>query len=154
MDQMICPCSSGQQYRLCCARYLEQGSIAEDAEHLMRSRYCAYVFGQVDYLQATWQAGFRPSSIQIDQRIKWIGLQIIKFAPGAEQATVEFEAKMLVGNRVEVMHECSSFVKEQGRWFYTDGVMLVPLSRPWSPQSNQACPCASGKKFKRCCRLS
>lgn len=153
MDQMICPCSSGQQYRLCCGPYLEQGGIAADAQQLMRSRYCAYTSAKVDYLLATWQAGYRPPSIEIDPRIKWIGLQVIKFAQSAEQASVEFEAKMLVDNRVEAMHECSSFIKEEGRWFYRDGIMLPALSRPWSPQSNQVCPCGSGKKFKRCCRV-
>jgi len=34
---------------------------------------------------------------------------------------------------------------------YTDGEMLAPSFTPWKPARNEACPCGSGKKFKRCC---
>ena len=64
---------------------------------------------------------------------------------------VEFEARLLVDGRVEAMHENSNFVRQQGRWLYTDGETLAPSLAPWKPGRNEPCPCGSGKKFKRCC---
>ena len=29
---------------------------------------------------------------------------------------------------------------------------LVPIKRQWHAKRNGACPCATGKKFKNCCR--
>ena len=67
------------------------------------------------------------------------------------QATVEFEARLLFEGRVEAMRELSSFVRDNGQWLYTDGKMLTPGFTPWKPGRNEACPCGSGRKFKRCC---
>ena len=44
------------------------------------------------------------------------------------------------------LHECSNFVKENGKWFYVDGEMLeaIKLGR------NEPCWCGSRKKLKQC----
>jgi len=117
----------------------------------MRSRYCAYRLGNLDYLEASWQADFRPASLVIDERIRWMGLTIISSDQRDRRATVEFEASLLVNGRVEAMHENSNFVRQGKRWLYTDGEMLAPSFNPWKPARNESCPCGSGKKFKRCC---
>ena len=117
----------------------------------MRSRYSAFVLGELDYLQASWHPDFRPADLAIDAAIRWLGLKVIDSDEGDQKATVEFEARLLNHGKVDALHEKSRFVREQGRWFYTDGDMLPPTFTPWKPGRNEPCPCNSGKKFKRCC---
>jgi SEC-C motif domain protein len=147
-----CPCQSGKKYFACCERFITQQALPENAEQLMRSRYSAYVLKQRDYLLVSWQQAHRPRELVLDESIQWLGLTIID-APAAEgvQASVEFEARMLCKGSVEAMHERSQFVLEQGRWLYTSGEMLAPSFQSWKPGRNEACPCGSGKKYKRCC---
>jgi len=117
----------------------------------MRSRYCAFALGDAAYLLATWQADFRPATLELDSQIRWIGLEILARAQGAQQASVEFEATLLRSGTVSALHERSEFVREDGRWLYTRGAQLAPSIAPWRPGRNQPCPCGSGVKFKRCC---
>ena len=117
----------------------------------MRSRYCAYVLDDAEYLSETWHPDFRPSRLTGDSGIRWIGLTIIDSDEQDIQALVEFEARLLVNGQVRAMHEKSAFRSEQGRWLYTEGQMLAPSFHPWKPGRNEICPCGSGKKFKRCC---
>lgn len=125
--------------------------MAENAEQLMRSRYTAYVLGDSDYLSQTWQAQQRPADMRLDPGLKWLRLDILGGDQGEDVASVEFEARFLNQGRVEALHESSRFVREQGRWLYTTGDMLASTFEPWKPGRNEACPCGSGRKFKRCC---
>ena len=118
----------------------------------MRSRYSAYVLQDRDYLEQSWHSDHRPQDLILDDGIRWIGLEVIDFRQQEDQATVEFEARLLVTGKVDAVHENSRFVKLQGRWLYTSGDMLLPTFQSWSPGRNEACPCGSGKKFKRCCQ--
>ena len=118
----------------------------------MRSRYSAYVLHDRDYLAQTWHSDHRPQDLILDDGISWIGLEVIDFQQQEDQATVEFEARLLVAGRVDAVHENSRFVKQQGRWLYTSGDLLLPGFKPWNPGRNEPCPCGSGKKFKRCCQ--
>ncbi len=117
----------------------------------MRSRYSAYVLGNSDYLAQTWQRDYRPAELQLEQAVRWIGLQVLHSEEVADTATVEFEARLLAHGKVDALHENSRFVREQGCWWYTDGEMLPASFTAWKPGRNQSCPCGSGKKFKRCC---
>ena len=47
-----CACGSGQLLSACCA-LLHTGQNALSAEQLMRSRYSAYVLGNIDYIVQT-----------------------------------------------------------------------------------------------------
>lgn len=120
----------------------------------MRSRYSAYVLEELDYLKATWHPEFRPVDLTLDPGIRWLGLEILACDQQLPRARVEFEARLLVGGKVDAIHEKSAFAREQGRWLYTHGEMLPPSFTPWQPGRNEACPCGSGKKFKRCCAQS
>ena len=126
--------------------------LPENAQQLMRSRYSAYVLHDHDYLRQTWHIDHRPQDLVLDDAISWIGMQIIDFQQRDDQATVEFEARLLVAGKVDAMHENSRFEQQQGRWLYTSGDMLLPTFQSWSPGRNESCPCGSGKKFKRCCQ--
>ncbi len=90
----------------------------------MRSRYSAYALGLMHYVHATWHVSTRPPLTDFvhDASTKWLGLEIKKFVPGQDEATVEFVARSKSGGRAQRLHEVSRFVKEDGRWFYIDGV--------------------------------
>ena len=147
---MNCPCHSGQTFDRCCQRFISHRELPENATLLMRSRYAAFALGEVDYLLQTWHEDYRPTNLQADAGIRWIGLEILDSEQQAATAVVEFEATLLAGGVVSAMRERSDFV-HQGRWLYTHGEQLPGSIKPWKPARNQACPCGSGIKFKRCC---
>ena len=151
---MNCPCHSGQTFDRCCGRFITHRKLPENAALLMRSRYSAFALAEVGYLLETWHEEFRPAELQLDPRIRWIGLDILGGEQYPQQATVEFEARLLASGEVSAMRERSEFVFQQGRWLYTLGEQLPPSVSPWKPARNQPCPCGSGNKFKRCCGRS
>ena len=46
-----CPCCSQREFESCCAPFLNGEASAPTAETLMRSRYTAYVRGNIDYIR-------------------------------------------------------------------------------------------------------
>ncbi len=125
-----CPCgrtdARGRPLALadCCGRYLDHDMPAPDAEHLMRSRYSAFVLGRADYLRASWHTSTRPADLTLEPGVKWLGLEVKRHrAIDADHAEVEFVARSRVGGRGQRLHETSRFVREGGRWFYVDGDM-------------------------------
>ncbi len=119
-----CPCGRPLAYAACCGP-LHEGIPAPDAESLMRSRYSAYVLGLEDYLLATWHVSTRPAALNLasDPQPKWLGLEVKAAAQAEDAATVEFVARCKLGGRAQRMHEISRFVREDGRWYYVDGVV-------------------------------
>ncbi|MBM3398377.1 MAG: hypothetical protein FJY28_07045 [Betaproteobacteria bacterium] len=125
-----CPCGrtgpKGQVQSLddCCGP-LHAGLVASDAERLMRSRYSAFVRGDVPYLLATWHPSQRPAELTLESGGKWLGLEIKQHkVTGADTAEVEFVARFRVGGKAVRQHERSRFVREDGRWLYVDGDVL------------------------------
>ncbi|MDH4481059.1 MAG: YchJ family metal-binding protein [Rhodoferax sp.] len=117
-------------YGQCCGRWLEadasQGPSAPDAQHLMRSRYTAFVLEREAYLLATWQASRRPGQIEFEPGVKWLGLEVRDVrVSGADTAEVEFVARQRpTSGPATRLHERSRFVLEAGLWLYLDGVQL------------------------------
>lgn len=125
-----CPCGrtaakgAARPYADCCARFIEHFDTtpAPDAEHLMRSRYSAFVLENAPYLLATWHPSQRPATLDFEPGAKWLGLQVKAFEPlSATSAQVEFVARFRVAGRAVRLHERSRFVQEAGRWYYVDG---------------------------------
>ncbi len=123
-----CPCGRRDArgrpvaYADCCGRYLDHDTPAPDAEHLMRSRYSAFVRERVDYLRSSWHASTRPADLSLEPGVKWLGLEVKRHrAIDADHAEVEFVARSRVGGRGQRLHETSRFVREGGRWCYVDG---------------------------------
>ncbi len=125
-----CPCGRTDakqravSYADCCGRFIEHFNdvAAPDAEHLMRSRYSAFVLERADYLLATWHSSTRPGSLEFDAGAKWLGLDVRAHnVTGADTQEVAFVARYRVDGRAVRMHERSRFVREDGRWFYVDG---------------------------------
>lgn len=127
MTQPPCPCgrtdAKGRPlaFGACCGPSLA-GRAAPDAECLMRSRYSAFVRGDVPYLLGTWHASTRPATLELDALAQWLGLEIRQYRQtGPDTAEVEFVARFRVGGRAVRQHELSRFVREDGRWYYVDG---------------------------------
>ena len=119
-----CPCGGGKPYAVCCGQLHSGAEIASTAEALMRSRYSAYVLGLEPYLLATWHASTRPAELGLEAGIKWLALEVRRHqVQDASHATVDFVARYRSNGRGQRLQECSSFVKEDGRWFYVDGVI-------------------------------
>ncbi|GAB2658100.1 hypothetical protein GCM10009743_37890 [Kribbella swartbergensis] len=87
----------------------------------MRSRYSAFVVGDVSYLLRTWASATRPAHLRLDDDIRWTGLEILSTTDGSPfhtEGTVEFRAHYEVGGRAEHQQELSRFVRENGAWVY------------------------------------
>ncbi len=149
-----CPCGSGLQYSACCLPYLQRQLAAPTPEALMRSRYCAYVAQDVDYLIATWDPELQPekwrASLEESCRAThWSGLTIVARDAGknADEGYVEFAARFTdqaSPTTSDVIRERSRFLRRHEHWYYIDGVHL-------QTGRNERCPCGSEKKYKRCC---
>ena len=125
-----CPCGrlDARQRPLpfarCCGRFLAdfEHTPAPDAESLMRSRYCAFVLEDADYLLATWHPSRRPPELGFEPGIKWLGLDVREHRTVDDShAEVEFVARSRHGGRAQRLHERSRFLREEGRWYYLDG---------------------------------
>ena len=122
-----CPCDSGSTYADCCGNWhagLLQGLHAPTPEALMRSRYSAYVLGLIDYLLATWHPATAPGELELPP-LKWLGLEVLLAQSTAQAGVVEFVARCRENGRAQRMHETRRFVREQGRWYYVDGIIEV-----------------------------
>jgi SEC-C motif domain protein len=122
-----CPCGTGLPLAGCCGRLHDGTAPAATAEQLMRSRYSAFVLGDAGYLLTTWHPTTRPRSLDLDPDVRWAGLEILRTTGGsmlAAEGTVEFRARYVRAGRAGAQHENSRFVREDGRWYYLDGVSL------------------------------
>ncbi|MFA7386722.1 MAG: YchJ family metal-binding protein [Thiohalobacteraceae bacterium] len=150
MTSRLCPCGSGRAYRECCEAALDGARPPATAEALMRSRFTAFVRGDADYLLASWHPATRPAQLQLDDQPRWERLEILHAQGGGADDTegrVGFAAYYRSATGPGCLRELSRFHREQGRWYYLDG---RPLEGD-RPGRNAACPCGSGRKFKRCC---
>lgn len=162
MSTLLCPCGSGKNFDQCCQPYHGGEKQAPTAEALMRSRYSAYATGKMSYLDETYHPSVsRDSSESLEEsamQVKWLGLEILSTEAGGENDTegyVDFIARYQQNGQQHAMREKSRFVKENGRWYYIDGVVKALPSRTAAKVGrNDPCPCGSGKKYKKCCGAS
>ncbi|MHA7173800.1 YchJ family protein [Arthrobacter monumenti] len=117
-----CPCGRGR-FGACCGPILE-GSPADTAENLMRSRYVAFAVGDDDHLFRTWHPRTRPAEAGGDGKMRWTGLQIIDVVAGGGddlEGVVEFVARYeMQDGEVGQLQERSRFTRRAGRWVYLD----------------------------------
>ena len=120
-----CPCGSGDVYAACCG-LLHDGVPAETALALMRSRYTAYVRGDVDYLAATQKERIdRAAVTRWSRETIWLGLEIVateRGGPDDPDGIVEFIARGATNGKPFAQRERSRFERDgEGRWIYTTG---------------------------------
>ncbi|MFD6101771.1 YchJ family protein [Nocardia salmonicida] len=119
-----CPCRRGEPFDACCGPLLAGDKPAPTAETLMRSRYTAYVVGDVDYLLRSWHPSTRPADLELDADQRWLYLEIVgtrRGGPFDDNGTVEFIAHYKLDGTRDAMHELSTFVRVDGAWVYLDG---------------------------------
>ena len=152
-----CYCGSGTPFTACCAPLIAGQTFAQTPEQLMRSRYSAYCHYEhnlqcYSYILRTYHSAVRAEHSLADiaafaKAVRFIGLKILDSA-GLSAHQVHFVASYLVADKLELLDEISDFALEHGQWMYCSGVLtehpVVRLSR------NDACPCGSGVKFKKC----
>lgn len=124
---MLCPCDSGNKYKKCCSKY-HKGAFAPDALSLMRSRYSAYAVSNGSYIIKTTHPDnpdyttnikkWEVSILSFSKETNFLGLEIIEFIDGEEEAFVTFNARLSSGD----LKEKSRFLKLYGQWLYVDGV--------------------------------
>ena len=118
-----CACGSAQSFDACCGQWLDglaMGRHASSPEILMRSRYSAYVLGDIAYLMATWHPSTAPGELELPPT-QWVSLRILHVEQSLEAGVVEFLAIYKVNGKAAKMHEVSRFSFENGRWLYIDG---------------------------------
>ena len=144
-----CPCCSEKLYKECCHPYIAGESLAPDPETLMRSRYTAFVINDIEYLKDTWHPETLPEDFD-DEPNNWIQLQIIDSDYEDNEGEVEFKAKLIYNNKLEVLHEVSQFEKVDNRWLYHSGEFKNDGNHIKKIKKSEPCPCNSGKLFKNC----
>jgi len=110
-------------------------------KELMISRYSAFVDENWEYLvETSLHQTFK--ELNNPTTIEWLKLDVID----DYENFVEFKAYYRDNDKIVLLHEKSSFTLVDGVWKYDDGVIFnTKIAR------NEACPCGSGKKFKKCC---
>ena len=160
MTDEICPCNSGKLYSECCEPIIKKNVPADNPEALMRSRYSAYVKGEIFWLRDSLEAQQRKdfdekSARQWSGHSQWMGLSIIQSKIDEEnnKGWVEFSAKYKQNGVAREHHEISEFVRKNGEWLLTEGRMVKPepVRKEQVVGRNDPCPCGSGKKYKKCC---
>jgi SEC-C motif-containing protein len=159
---MECHCGSGADYEACCGPIVAGDVQAETAEALMRSRYSAYVVGDVAHLERSLDREGREdfdseSALQWAESAEWKGLEVLSTERGGvddDDGVVEFVARYEVDDQLLEHHERATFAKNSGRWEFVNGRVIGrdPYRRE-DPKvgRNEPCVCGSGKKYKKCC---
>jgi SEC-C motif domain protein len=154
-----CACGSGQPYADCCGAFIQGLRTPTTPEELMRSRYTAYTKADMDYIARTMKS---PALDQFDAKtakqwavsIEWIRLEVVASSCEDNKGFVEFLAHFYQNKKRHVLHERSEFHRENGLWYYVDGIAPRDIAMPLSLSQvgrNEACLCGSGKKYKKCC---
>jgi SEC-C motif-containing protein len=154
-----CYCGLAKSFSQCCQPYINAQKQAPSAEALMRSRFSAYATQAFDYVLATYAHAQR-AKLDLHQlrqdatHTHWYKLEVLKAEQQENRAQVEFCAYYHISTQGKTLfyrlHELSDFCLEDKLWRYTSGQMS-PDSGQIKLQRNEACPCASGKKYKKCC---
>ncbi|AYJ49955.1 YchJ family protein [Rhodococcus sp. P1Y] len=123
---VACPCLRGVPFEVCCEPVIEGRVIAPTAEHLMRSRYSAFSVGNAAHLLASWHRTTAPEVVELDPDQRWYRLDFHYSSAGGlldREGIVEFSAFYRHPDGNGSLRERSRFVRDDGKWFYVDGVV-------------------------------
>lgn len=99
----------------------------------MRSRYSAYVRGDIDYLLRTHDPSTRGGVDVVavtrwSRDTRWLGLEIVATDAGGvddEVGVVEFVARGITRGAAFGQRERSRFRRIDGSWYYLDGAVVA-----------------------------
>ena len=124
---MQCPCNPSKKYSDCCKKAHQNIETVITAEQLMRSRYSAFVLANINYLHNSHHSTTRPTKKENKEillwtkSVEWVKLEVLTTSKGSItdlEGTVEFNAFFMVNGKIDVIHENSSFCKENKHWVY------------------------------------
>jgi SEC-C motif-containing protein len=155
---MLCPCGTRLAYAVCCEPLHNESIVALTPEQLMRSRYSAYAFAKIAYIQKTMRGkpamNFNAQEAQQwAEAVQWHELKIINSSlENPHCGYVEFMATFLENGRRKVLQENSEFHRIEDKWYYVDGILRQTnqLIKKKLPSRNGLCSCGSQKKYKNC----
>ena len=153
----VCCCGSGAEFDQCCGPILA-GTPAKTPEALMRSRYSAYVLGNMDHIDRTFAPEVvndfdRAEAERTAKEIEWLGLEVLNSSENGDKGKVEFSLRFRRDGQEFSQHEVSTFRRSEGRWLYVEGEVSANVAPRHVVKvgRNDPCPCGSGKKYKKCC---
>ncbi len=155
-----CYCGKNLPYKECCKPFIFGKRLPTTAEDTMRSRYTAYVVGEIDYIYNTHSLKTRNTVTKEEIKhwsdsIKWDKLEIIETVHGDTEdleGIVEFKGYYSEKGKTLSHHERSIFKKIDNQWFYETAVSTQKMiKKDTKIGRNDQCPCNSGKKYKKCC---
>lgn len=119
-----CPCGINLIFKECCEIIHLDITKANNAEQLMRSRYSAFVLGNIDYLMLSHHSSTRPIEekeeiLEWAKSVIWQKLEIIN----TTEDSVEFKAFFKANNIDQYLHENSRFIQEENIWKYLDKIV-------------------------------
>lgn len=129
-EAYICACGSRKAYTSCCRLIHYNIHLANTPLSLMKSRYTAYVLGNIDFLMKSHHSSTRPTNekeiiLAWTNSIIWLGLEIIEeTVPTNEVGYVTFKASYVEKGQQNIIYETSRFLKENKHWVYMDGTHL------------------------------
>ena len=143
----MCICGLDIEYDKCCGEIIKAVRVASSPEELMRSRYSAYVNADARYLLlSSVKENQYEEDIELiedfSSQVDWLKLDVLK----VDGDTVEFKAYYRDKEQIQVLHEKSNFILEDGVWKYKNGELYKSKI-----ERNESCPCGSGRKYKKCC---
>jgi SEC-C motif-containing protein len=124
---MPCPCSSRKSFNVCCQPIVQGLVVAHTPETLMRSRYTAFCLKDMAYLLKSLHPT-RRADFDIESNSKWAEqaqfkeLKVLRSWEKGAEGFVEFEAHFQLGGQSHVHKEASRFRRENGVWYFVDGV--------------------------------
>ena len=129
----------------------------------MRSRYTAFVVGDVDWIMDSHHPETVDEVVRDDVESwssgsEWLGLRIRETeggGPDDDEGVVSFRARYKVGTQQVDHVEEAHFLRHEGAWRFPSVVEdaqpeLVPVGPASTVGRNDPCPCGSGKKYKKC----
>lgn len=128
MSMKLCPCGSQARYLDCCGLYIQKKLPAPTPEALMRSRYSAFVEGNIAYIRKTMRG---EALLNFDKRaakekVGWISLEILSTSKSSDNhqiGYVEFIAKYKKNLNLFSIHEISTFHLINDKWYYLSGII-------------------------------
>ncbi len=153
----VCPCGSGLKLEECCGPIIA-GTPAATAEALMRSRYSAFVLGNLDHIERTHAPEIgddfnRAEAERTISDVEWLGLEVLSVDETEDTGTVGFSIRFRRDGQTYGQYELSTIQRYDGVWLYVSGKVSAnpPPIRVTKVGRNDPCPCNSGKKYKKCC---
>lgn len=139
-------------------KFVSQSDYPKDAKSLLEARYQAFVDARLDFILESHHPDTR-SQVDADairnwsENSRWLGLKIEEVTPHTDHTHIRFTVRYERNHEIINHTEIAEFRMHEGRWYYYDSEFPNPetVRRQGAKIGrNDACPCGSGRKYKKC----